>query len=748
MSQELFLKTHYEPAQTIESIYTGGKACVVDNYLLTTSGQDVCFQNLETGEKRKITSESDTVTCFAVSPDREMVAIAYQSQQLRIYSWDGTLLKSFKAHQAPVLAMDFDSTSTLVATGSADSTVKVWDCRQGHITHNFKGHGGVISCVKFQPNTLKLASGSDDCKVRLWDLNERKCIRVFDAHVSVIKGLDFSEDGYLYSGARDQVFIKWDLDEDEPVLTVPIYETVEDLVLVQLEDETLVCTCGSEAVLKLWNEDGKLVLESQKDEHNHEMVQMSYMNDKNQIAVFTSDQNILIYSLGQQIQRIRQFAGYNQEILDLQLVGDHHLAVVTNSEQLRVYDLATLDCEIIYGHTDIVLAASASKDGKTLVSGSKDATVKVWRKNDQFELVETFKGHTGPVSAVAVSEKYFITASHDRTIKKWDFKKAQFTIVGHDKDIQSLDIAPNDKLFCSAGLDKLAKLWSVNDGSLLGTFKGHKRGIWQVKFSPIDQLIATCSTDKTIKLWNLNDFSCTRTLEGHLNTVLNLSFMTAGLQLVSSGSDGLVKVWNIKDSECVATLDNHEDRIWGLAINKTEEYVISGSSDSTITIWQDKTLQVKEQREQEEEDKIVKQNDLQLFLQRKDYKSALILAMHLGHPIKLLEIFQTVHVAFEEIDSISGSSQIDDYVSNLETSDLEKLLLYIRDWNTQQRHAPISQMLVHLILKSYSQEDLFKLPKAKEILDSLMTYTQRHFEHAQEMLKQTHLISFTLQSMQ
>jgi U3 small nucleolar RNA-associated protein 13 len=94
-------------------------------------------------------------------------------------TWDlstGQITRSYKAHDAPVIVMDIDRTSTLVATGSADSTVKVWDIDKGYCTHNFRGHGGVVSAVKFHPSKDRwtLVSGADDCQIRVWDLKSSK----------------------------------------------------------------------------------------------------------------------------------------------------------------------------------------------------------------------------------------------------------------------------------------------------------------------------------------------------------------------------------------------------------------------------------------------------------------------------------------------------------------------------------------------------------------------------------------------
>jgi len=151
--------------------------------------------------------------------------------------------------------------------------------------------------------------------------------------------------------------------------------------------------------------------------------------------------------------------------------------------------------------------------------------------------------------------------------------KSLTTHKAHEKDINSLDIAPNDRLLVSGSQDRTAKIYQIeyNVGAsgmsvrgelkLLGTCKGHKRGVWCVRFGRTERVLATGSGDKTVKLWSLDDFSCVKTFEGHTNSVLRVDFVNVGMQLVSAASDGLVKLWNVKEEECVATMDNHQDKV-------------------------------------------------------------------------------------------------------------------------------------------------------------------------------------------
>lgn len=87
-----------------------------------------------------------------------------------------------------------------------------------------------------------------------------------------------------------------------------------------------------------------------------------------------------------------QFSAYNDEVLDIQFLGEKesHVAVATNSSEIRVFELSTWNCQLLHGHTDIVLSLHVHSKGKLMVSSSKVRCLQDWQhKNYIIQLAES-----------------------------------------------------------------------------------------------------------------------------------------------------------------------------------------------------------------------------------------------------------------------------------------------------------------------------------------------------------------------
>ncbi len=146
------LKSSLSVADRVQAIFTGGRLALTPDALslVTTCGDAVKVVCVASGRvERTFEGDTEPITALAVSGEAAgsapLLAAASRSLMLRVYDLrTGALKRAFRPHQSPVLALDFHASGALLATGSADATVKVWDVIQGFCTHNFRGSQGVV----------------------------------------------------------------------------------------------------------------------------------------------------------------------------------------------------------------------------------------------------------------------------------------------------------------------------------------------------------------------------------------------------------------------------------------------------------------------------------------------------------------------------------------------------------------------------------------------------------------------------
>lgn len=769
------LKTSFAVGKEVDPFYTGGPVSIASGLIATSLTSDVQVSSLDTGDRIvRLSGDEEGVTALSLTANGRHLLVCSRSLLMRTYELpEGKLVRQTKAHESPVISIDTDSTSTLVATGGAEGTVKVWDIQGGFVTHNFKGHGGVISALKFfgkaGGSVWRLASGADDCKIRVWDLVTSKCLAVLDGHSSVIRGLDFSADGsILLSGSRDQVLNTWDLRRFKLKQTLPVYEALESVGFLKAglfdsDQDQLIYVGGENNRIRIFNlaTKAEVVAEPVAEQTSETAIQqITYVAATNTLVTVRSNQSILTHSLeSTSLPIIRRLVGQLDEIIDCTYVlDDTHLAIASNSEDVHLLDTINNNIEVLSGHTDIVISLDRDCAGTFLATGAKDNTAKLWNLMSK-TCVMTFSGHTESIGAVALPRTpgdselpdFLLTGAQDRTIKCWDpssgGKRSKWTIKAHDKDINAIDVSPNDRQFASASQDRLCKIWDTETGEVVAVLRGHKRGVWSVNFSAFEKVIATSSGDRSVKLWSLNDYSCLKTFEGHTNSVLNCLFLSSGQQIASAGGDGLVKIWTIRTGECETTLDNHEDRVWSLALKGDDQVLVSGGGDSVVNFWKDTTAEESEKAQKSREEVVEKEQTLSNYVQSKDWRNAIVLALSLDRPGKLLNLFSEVVGNRVDSESITGLHAVDEVLSSLTEAQLGRLLQRVRDWNTNARTSPIAQTILNAILRAYSSEELLKLPEVKSVLDALMAYGERHYTRMNSLLQESFLLDYTLATM-
>ncbi|KDO33510.1 hypothetical protein SPRG_02318 [Saprolegnia parasitica CBS 223.65] len=778
----------WAPVRTHAGIYTGGKVEIMGDRLACMLQEDVAIVDAATGELQFALQadvpdeQKESIVTFAWRPKHRQLVTASRNSLLRLWDIDTkTCLRTIKTADSPILCMDFDPTGTLVATGGSDRSVKVFDIEKGFCTHSFKKHTGIVTLVKFHwdPKQLLVASSSDDSTVRVWDLYAQKEVACIKDHMNPATTVAFALDGdTLLSSGRDKVINFWDLRTQKLLQTVLAHEPVTGLVVLPSQSGITFVTAGEKGQLKRWVFDGAAcsVVASQAKE-DARVKYTDLLLNADQLVAVTAEHNLLVFGANDLV-RSRQIIGFNDDILALKFVPtadgaglSEQLVAATNSEQIRVMHRETLSCELLSGHTDIVMALAVSPDGKYLVSASKDGTARVWDLATHACVAVGVAGAES-LGSIAIAQKlhhysthsaFFVTGSTDKTMKLWSLGpvladggastlslSAMAATKAHEKDVNALAVAPNDRFIASGSQDKLIKIWNASNLALIGTCRGHKRGVWALEFSPVDQCLASASSDKTVKLWSLKDFSCLKTFEGHTASVLNVQFVCAGMQLVSAGADGLVKLWTIKTNECENTLDHHADKIWALAVAKDSSEMVTGGADSTIHIWHDFTEIEEEKALADRDAKLLKEQELFNCLRSEDYLQAVSIAFEIAHPFRLMTILRDLKEGpkGKDVATASDVHVYDDVVRGLDDANLGQLLEWLRDWNTNSKHAAVSQLLLSSLLRLVPPSRWSNVPHAAKTLDGLIAFSERHYQRMDRMLCKSYLVDFTIASMQ
>ncbi|AFY43471.1 CHAT domain-containing protein [Nostoc sp. PCC 7107] len=477
-------------------------------------------------------------------------------------------------HEAAIQTIAFSPNGQIIASGSADKTIRIWDLH-GKELKILREHQAIITSLAFSPDGKTLASASEDGEVKIWNV-------------------EHLDDKNLTSTSK-QVW-----QSEEVITKISFSSNSQNLIIAGLFDVSIwdLTQLKSEPKL-LTEEEGTEVVTSISLRPDGKMLAIAKVKAQD----FDSDIKnksitIELWNLGSQPQKISQSIKADQDIISSLVFSPDNktLASASLDHIVKIWDLKQLKSKLQKtfkspsntqeNGEDINIATDLlafSPDSQTLAYGD-GKTVKLWNLSTE-KLQTSLNGHQADISSVAFSPDggTLASAGGDNTIILWNLDgKLLNTLTGHEAAVNHLTLSPNGQILASASDDNTVKLWDLN-GKLLHTLTGHKYAVTNIAFSPDNQTLASTSNDNTIILWNL-DGTLIHKLTKNNYSLTNIVYSPGGYILASAGSDNNINLWDV-NGNLLHSLKGHKYAITSVVFSHKNKIIATASKDKTIKLW-------------------------------------------------------------------------------------------------------------------------------------------------------------------
>jgi len=291
---------------------------------------------------KELADHKDSVNSIVFSPDDSLIASGSEDSSVKLWDADsGKRIKAIMRHPFPILCVAFSPDSNMVAAGSEIGTITLWDVNYKERIKTLKGHTDRVVSIRFSPDGKILASGSADHTIRLWDMASGKEVKKLDEHVDMVNSLDFSPDGkILASSSADGSVRLWNVDSWESISTLKESAGAVDSICFN-SDGSMLASGSANGVIRLWN------VSSGEEIRSFESESKAAISIDDALA-FSPDDRILVSG--------------------------------TSDGKVTVWDAGSGDVvEELRAHTGIVKAIVFSPDGKRMASADSNGIAKLWK---------------------------------------------------------------------------------------------------------------------------------------------------------------------------------------------------------------------------------------------------------------------------------------------------------------------------------------------------------------------------------